>query len=326
MKNLSIIIPYLNDVETLVGTLDSLYETIDIDNFEVVVVDDGSDRHDRLPTDYKRPHLKHARHFTNLGVGQAFDTGVNVAEGDNIILMGSDIRFYDNGWASRMLKVIDAHPKSIVATRCDGQTGRAHYGADVIFYIRNQDVTERHPCKKINSYTAVLEGKWRPRTGRGVYAVPSLMGAFYGVKRSWYEYVKGFELHYKWGVLEPYISLKTWKMGGSVLVDSDNGVQHIWRKPRRTLALDALAYNELLIAQVVFHSYGTRYANFLYESKTPFIDPAVAILEHKIEPIGQLARYVQSNQVMTSEELERKMVDMSHQYHRESNHYLNPIK
>ena len=245
---LSIIVPHYRDVETTIGTIESLYETIDIDNFEVIVVDDGSGADYRLPEDYKKPNMRYVRHFTNVGVGQAFDTGVNIAESDNLILMGADIRFEKNGWAERMIRVIDKHEKAFVATACGStRTNTVHYGADVIFLVQNKDLGDRHPKKHVPEYRGVLEGKWRPRTGRGPYQVPCLMGAFYGVKKAWYRKVGGFELHYRWGVLEPYISLKSWLLGGEVLVDSENKTYHIFnRHPQREAMWDALAFNQLL--------------------------------------------------------------------------------
>jgi glycosyltransferase involved in cell wall biosynthesis len=326
MKQLSVIIPHYNDVETLIGTIESLYETIDIDNFEVIVINDGSKF--ALPKDYPiRKNMRYVEHFVNLGVGQAFDTGVRLAKSNNLILMGADIRFEDNRWASRMLKVIENEPKSIIATACGStKTNTVHYGADVVFLVKNKDLGPTHPRKNIKEYTSVLEGKWRPRTGRGVYEVPCLMGAFYGTTKEWYDHVRGFELHYKWGVLEPYFSLKTWRMGGRVLVDSVNKTNHIFnRNPQRQALWDILAYNQLMLANTVFASYGIKYANWLYDSHTQAYERGSDMMMEKMEAISQLTHYIQSNSVMSPQELEKKMVDMSYHYKQDKCKYTNPI-
>ena len=326
MKQLSVIIPHYNDVETLIGTIESLYETIDIDNFEVIVINDGS--RFSLPKDYPiRKNMRYVEHFVNIGVGQSFDTGVRLAKSNNLILMGADIRFEDNRWASRMLTVIKNEPKSIIATACGStKTNTVHYGADVVFLVKNKDLGPTHPRKNIKEYTSVLEGKWRPRTGRGVYEVPCLMGAFYGTTKEWYYHVRGFELHYKWGVLEPYFSLKTWRMGGRVLVDSVNKTNHIFnRNPQRQALWDILAYNQLMLANTVFASYGIKYAQWLYDSHTQAYERGADMMMEKIEAISQLTHYIQSNSVMSPQELEKKMVDMSDHYKQDKCKYTNPI-
>ena len=241
----SIVIPYINDVETLRGTIKSLYETIDVSSFEVIIVQDGGNERYDGPTE---KNMQHVEHPFNLGVGAAFDTGVRLARSHNIFLMGADIRFQDNGWASRMLKVLSKNQKSLICTVCKSfGKSTSYYGADVIFKVKNENLGPKHPKKNDMNYKAAMEGKWRKRTGRGVYEIPCLMGAFYGVSKSWYEFVRGFELHYKWGVLEPYISLKSWRVGGNVLIDTDNVTEHVWRAPSRSADYNALAYNQYMV-------------------------------------------------------------------------------
>jgi glycosyltransferase involved in cell wall biosynthesis len=331
MKQLSIVIPYFNDVDTLIGTLNSLHATIDIDKFEVIVVNDGSQY--VLPQEIIDQYdINHISQFVNLGVGQAFDLGVRNAQSENIILMGADIRFEENGWATRMLQIIDKSPKAIVCTTCKSNaTERREYGADVIFKMTVDQLGPTHPQKGNKDYRAALEGKWRPKTGRGVYCIPSLMGAFYGVKKEWYDHVRGFELHYKWGVLEPYISLKTWRMGGEVLIDTDNLTKHIWRNPQRSPDFGALMYNQLMVSGVVFGNYGIKYASFIGGS-SDLENPKRGSIHYEVgmemyggkqESISALNNHVEDNAVMSGEELEQMMVDMSFEYNNK-NRYPTP--
>jgi glycosyltransferase involved in cell wall biosynthesis len=174
----SIVMPYYNDVDTTLSTIRSLYDTINIDNFELIVINDGSKKEAAIPKSEIRPNMKYLRHFVNLGVGQAFETGVSIAKADYLILIGSDLEFLNNDWCRRMLNVTRRHPKALVCAACGSTSSdRIYYGADVIFFDEK---------KNQRNSRSVLEGKWRPRTGRGVYQVPSLMGAFYGVKKEWY--------------------------------------------------------------------------------------------------------------------------------------------
>jgi glycosyltransferase involved in cell wall biosynthesis len=323
----SIIIPHYRDVETAAGTIDSLYETIDIDNFEVIVVNDGSGEDFKLPESVIRPNMKYVEHFVNNGVGQAFDTGVSIAKSDNLILMGADIRFEKNGWAKRMIEVTEKNEKAIICTRCGStKSDREHYGADVIFFVNDDNISKHHPRKNIGGYRSVLEGKWRPRVGRGVYQVPCLMGAFYGVKRAWYKEIRGFELHHLWGVLEPTISLKSWRMGGEVLVDSENSVNHIFnRSPQRQARWDVLMYNQIVLANTVFGIFGAKYAKYLSKGDSVTWNRGADMHTEKQEAVNQLACYIDAKATLSPEELEKKMIELSYYYNQPNCKYENPI-
>ena len=319
----SIIIAYYNDVDTLIGTIDSLYETIDVDNFELIVVNDGSQ--EKLPSSAIREKMQYVSHFVNTGVGTAFDTGVRIAKSDNIILMGADIRFFKNKWATKMLGVIDKHEKAIVCTTCKSFTSdRTEYGADIIFTMENENIGKQHWGYFDETFKGILQGRWRRKTGDGVYQIPCLMGAFYGVKREWYQHIKGFVLHYRWGSLEPYISLKSWALGGEVLVDTDNETMHIWRTPQRKSDFAAVYYNQLLVAGTVFGKFGKKYANHLLGSSSRHCQSGADIYQDKYTEINTVAQYINENKVMEYEELERKMVELSYEYN-EHDRFKNPV-
>ena len=87
--NLSIIIPYHEEgIEFITTTIKSIRETIDVENYEIIVVDDFSK--EPLP---EIDDVKIFRHTENKGVGAAFDTGVIFAESENLFL----ITVEDNG-------------------------------------------------------------------------------------------------------------------------------------------------------------------------------------------------------------------------------------
>ena len=113
--NLSIIVPYHKEGrEFITTTIDNIESTIDVDKYEIIVVDDGSDAKKRwFPSS-----VHFIKHISNLGVGAAFDTGVNAAISNNIILMGCDIRFKANQWASQMIEEIRNHPKGFTCSAC----------------------------------------------------------------------------------------------------------------------------------------------------------------------------------------------------------------
>lgn len=265
---LSIIIPYHNEGEKFIReTVSQISRTIDFRDYEVIIVDDGS----TMP-------LKDAagariiRHDENTGVGAAFDTGVKHATSENLMLMGADIRFAKNRWATMLLDEIENNPEAFTCTTCVGLNESDmdferrrlvswYNGATlIIFHDRKSNP------KKAESFRGILEAKWLPRIeNRNVmsYQVPCILGAAYGVKKSWYQYCDGFAGHRMWGTLEPYISLKSWMFGGSCRVAPRIETGHIFKsKGTHGTKQHYLLYNKMMVARMLFPDH-ERLTNFL---------------------------------------------------------------
>jgi len=259
---LSIIIPHHNEgLAFIQTTVKQIKETIDITDYEIIIVDDGSDN--RLPI---IPGTIALHLPKNEGVGAAFDYGVKIARSDNLVLMGCDIRFESNGWASALLAEIELYPKSFTCTTClplttDNQnlsdfktSKKVRAGANLLLHINHSILP-----KKPEGYQNILEAQWRPymeNRNTDSFEIPCILGAFYGVKKSWYEYCDGFWGHRKWGTLEPYISLKSWMFGGSCRVAPRIETGHIF-KPSGTHDTPqwVLYYNKMSVSTLLFDQY-----------------------------------------------------------------------
>jgi glycosyltransferase involved in cell wall biosynthesis len=258
---LSVIIAFHEEGQRFIETtIKSAQETIDVPH-EIILVDDGS-RIPAEPIDGVRIIRQE-----NQGVGVAFDTGVSFAKSENIFLMGADIRFLPNKWASKMIAEIDEHPKSIVCSTMIGMNDEAHDGMDIVARrnkSRRNGATiimfhdhRSHP-KKPKNFRNIIECQWLPihKGGKESFEVPSVLGAAYGVKKSWYDYIDGWWGHRSWGTLEPYISLKSWLMGGSCRTTPDIETGHIFKRSSpHGIPIHHLTYNKILVATLLFHEY-----------------------------------------------------------------------
>jgi len=313
MEGVSIVYAYHNDVDDLRESLTSLYSTIDIEEFEVIVVNDGGEH--KLEG-FERDNLIHIDNPTNLGVGNAFDTGVSAAKYDIIFLSGADIFHSNNGYASSLRRRVMENDTALICTTCTSYVNskRKHYGADILFKITVDDLPPSSKFKDHADYKSILEGKWRGKTYDGLYQIPCLMGAFYGVTKSWYRHIRGFELHYIWGSLEPYISLKSWILGGEVLIDTDIEISH---KSTRTgyasKPQEAVHYNRLMIAYVVFGDYGVQFME--HYGQNQIIADAADIYTEARKGIADMRDYIEKYSVISPEMLHMKMVDLS-SYHK----------
>jgi len=258
---LSIVIAYHQEGQAFIEeAITQIKETIDIDNYEIIVVDDAS-----KPPMQRVEGVKVLRQKKNLGVGQALRRGIWEAQSENVWFQGSDIRFIPNGWASKMLKEINAHPKALSAATCIGinkddmdiasrRNRSRRNGANIIFF--HDHIT--HPKKPAN-YRNILEAQWLPVLRDATQEsreIPCILGAAYGAKKEWMQYIDIWWGHRSWGTLEPYCSLSSWLMGGSCRTVPSVEIGHIFKAAGvHGTPFHHLMYNKMLVATLLFDEY-----------------------------------------------------------------------
>jgi glycosyltransferase involved in cell wall biosynthesis len=254
VRSLSIIIAHCNESRMVVQKcVDQLLDTIDVTEWEVIIVDDAS--YKPLEPIYG---TKIIRHTTNKGIGVAFDTGVECAKYENIFLMACDIRFIANQWASQMVQEIETNPKAITCTTCV-RLGRSKLSEPYTTDIEEELKKKRYGLGatiELFSENRILDAKWMPVNGKPLntdsYDIPCVLGAAYGVKKQWYKHIGGFEGHKKWGTLEPYISIKSWMFGGSCRVAPRVQVGHLFNLVNpHTVHRKYVLYNKFMVAQLL---------------------------------------------------------------------------
>lgn len=87
----SIIVPAYNEEAGLPLVLERLFQVIDLSSCEVIVVDDGST--DGTATAAGRFPCHTVRHHVNRGKGAAVRSGLEVARGDNVIVIDADATY-----------------------------------------------------------------------------------------------------------------------------------------------------------------------------------------------------------------------------------------
>lgn len=114
---ISIIIPTYNRAGTLPRAIDSVLKQ-DYDNWELVIVDDGSmDNTSEILAGYRDSRITVIKHAQNQGVTAAENTGLDAMHGTWFTLLGSDDEIIPTG-LSAMLKVTQMDP-SLDAITCN---------------------------------------------------------------------------------------------------------------------------------------------------------------------------------------------------------------
>jgi len=293
---ISVLIPYKDDGDVIVDTINTLNDDIDTTSFEIIVIDDGSTNPPPKEINEHR-NVRVIRNNTNKGVGFSFDRGVVEAHGDVILLMGCDITVNKRSWLKQALSLSETYPESICCATCVDITspsqswrGRKRYhGADLLFRVTIDDLPKGIDYTDKN-YKDIMQCKKRVADNSiQPHEVPSVFGGCYVIKRDWYIHIGGWGHlkgthgltneeckwtgHSAWGGLEPIISLKSWFAGGSCIVDPAWEAGHLfnrWDKVKKTRGrrMDRYFFNKLFAAHTLLtEKQANKLSNYLHKTK-----------------------------------------------------------
>ena len=104
MKKLSIIIGVLNGFELADETIKSMYDNLsDKENTEIIIIDNGSDK------PYINNNVKVIRNEINTGNYPMFKQGLELAQGEVIAFIHSDVFIFQRGWDLSVLAQFEAN-------------------------------------------------------------------------------------------------------------------------------------------------------------------------------------------------------------------------
>jgi len=260
-KELSIIIPYMNDEQYLETTIPVLLNGIKNKDAEVIIIDNGS----FSPLQVSYPKVRVIRNQKNIGVGGAFNQGVELAQSNRLILMGCDV-MTRRGWYNRVIKTLDEHPFTIFNCVSSGFSDASEtepfrpkrskrYGAFILYKVRKQDLPGNSPLRNDPKFSKILQGKWNYRQPSQDEFIPirCLMGAFYWMHKDDFQRIHGWNGHRMWGTLEPFLSIKARAHGMNLVVDTKlETAHHFGRSVLRPGRPDLMYYNMLFAAHSMF--------------------------------------------------------------------------
>lgn len=254
---ISVIIPFKNDEDLIFDVVRNLCEGIDPQKFEVIIVNDGSVHSSGkfkplLIKEFPYPNVFVINNKHASGVGASFDRGVEASTGDIIVLMGADV-FPRQGWYDKVRNEVLRNPNTLGGATCiginsnrmnlDDERSFRRYGAELLFTVNKDDLPEYSPLREIRGgYTSLFKAKWMfAQMSREPYHIPCVLGAFYFTSRDYYRKLGGWDTqpgnrfrgHICWGHLEPYISLKSWLMGGGCTLYPDIEAGHVFSRITR---------------------------------------------------------------------------------------------
>lgn len=261
MKDLSIIMPVLDEkLSVLEHTLTPILTEIEGKNVEIIIIDNS--KYQKITWDHQS--IRHIRNGRNPGVGASFNQGVELADSENLVLMGCDVVTLP-GWYDRVRITLFDNPPTIFNAACSGYNDDdppfhkdkiIRYGAELLYTVGRSDLPDDSISKHDKKFSKILQGRWidsDPDPDNDLTPIGCLMGAFYWMHKSDFVRLRGWNGHRQWGSLEPFLSIKARAHGMKILLDKKIEVSHYFgRDVMRANRQDFAFFNMLFIARTMF--------------------------------------------------------------------------
>lgn len=294
MKDITIIMPFLNEGNEPERTIESIYSTTteeDKKRFEIIAIEDGSIQFLKSNIE-KFPNVKILKNKTRIGVDGSRQLGMEQATTPYILVIDSHMRFKNDNWLEKAIDCASREPKTLWCTTClclgygNMEISRSvdkYYGASIL--LLNNEIIDGRPA------TEILEPKWINKQTDGEYEIPCILGANYIFNKEWFNYIHGLKGLQMWGTSEPFLSLKSWMAGGNCKITTNIEIGHKFRKtaPYSTTIWNMI-YNKLFLCKTIIPEYMSNKLIDLFP-KGSNLEKAIQEIENQKEFIEIEKRY-----------------------------------
>jgi glycosyltransferase involved in cell wall biosynthesis len=229
--DVSIIIPCKNEAENLKATLDSILESKNTLNFEVIVVDDSSmdssveflSSHSNKKTYQKVTLIK----TNNIGAAKARNAGAETSKGSYLFFCDAHISV-PHGWLDALVNSLSISNSEIVAPAIS-------------------DIKNPSSIGYGQTWNNELQVKWLTSKPSSVSEIPIACGCAFGIKKEAFNKLHGFDTLFQvWGKEDEELSFKAWLYGFKAVVNPEVEVKHLFRKKHPYTVTTANVIHNLL--------------------------------------------------------------------------------
>lgn len=301
--NLTCILMFRNEGNEIEKTIQNIRATTK--NAPIVLVDDDSiDNYNYQELENIYPNVKYYRNEENYGTAYSRDRGVKETKTDYFVQLDGHMRFYNNNWIEYAMQFLPLYPDCILFARSltirknkmgvyENEDGETYHSDSCGAFINTADAYE-------------FTSKWsyglsaKEKKNKVLIEVPCCLGADYFSSKAHWNKIKGLQGLKQWGQEEPMMSIKTWLLGGKVILMSQMWVGHVYREKRPyPMDTNKTTYNHLLLNHL-FTDKQEMADEFDLHIKKRFpkhIDAACKLFQDNIKEIQMLKDYIVQNRV-----------------------------
>lgn len=250
-KNLSVIIPFLNEGENVIKTVENIQSTTE-NAVNIILINDGSNdgfEYEKHLKPFNNDRLRYYVSEERMGVADCRNAGVDLCETPYFLFLDAHMAFLSNNWAAELLKELQNHPNDLLSIQT--------LGLEIDFRLK--DLKSNTSGCKWQSFNKkdnwdVFSCHWNnPEMLNDMNEVDVVMGAAYASSTESWKKLHGLEGLIKYGEDEQFMSLKYKCSGHKVYTINYIQVGHIYRETHPyVFSTYDRTYNQIIIIMTLF--------------------------------------------------------------------------
>lgn len=283
MKELTVIIPFLNEGVEVERTIQSLMEHTK-ESIDIILINDCSNDAYNYIEISKRYGARYIENKERCGVARCREIGIEKTETKFFLLLDAHMRVYDSNWYSILINALENEPttlfclQSIVLLNICGIIKEKESMFTCGAFLETNPNIESFLDVSWNSKSLASSNKNENST---IMEIPCVLGAGYACNKFYWNKIHGLRGLRNYGLDEQLISLKVWMSGGKCKLISNISFGHIYRQmaPYNISSADFL-YNKLFLSKVLLpNSYSDKYGCFLQQNYPDEFKECCTLLE-----------------------------------------------
>ena len=292
MEKLTIIIPFLNEGNEIENTVVSIRETAITDPYILLLNDCSEDGFDYESVALKY-NCRYVKNKIRTGSAPSRDIGVALCETPYFLFLDGHMRFYEQGWDEKLIRLLTENPRSLLCS----QTKRLTRNEENLVILDTEEKRKSFGAYLSMEKAAMFLAKWNvveltPHSE--LMEIPLVLGAAYACNKNYWEYLSGLKGLICYGLEEQMISIKVWLEGGQCLLVKDWVVGHIYRKsfPYEVPKVETF-YNRLFLLELLFpYSIKNDYFAEYQMVNSSFFSKAYTILKKNYKEVKAQKNYL----------------------------------
>jgi len=251
-KKLSVIILTWNSKEMLCSCLSSLYSSLKISEYEVIVVDNGSRDGTTTMIAGNFPEIKLIKNAFNRGVAPARNQGLQIAHGKYILLLDVDTTV-TVGAIDTLIDYLDKHPTvGLVGPKLFYLDGQLQYSCRKFPTLWTK-VLRRIPIKAAERFLA--DELYKNQNHNSIQEVDYIIGACQLIRRKAIEEVGYLDEAMFYGPEDVDYCLRLQKAGWKVIYNPQAVVIHKEQRITKKRFFSKITWKHILSLMRYFHKH-----------------------------------------------------------------------
>ena len=293
VNKLTVIIPFLNEKEEVLRTVQSIRESVGA-LVDILVINDQSNDGYNYRDELRSYNVTYLYNIERKGVAASRDYGVSLCKTPYFLLLDAHMRFYNKNWAEEIVFLLEKDDRCLLC--CQTRfLQKDENGLVTVSTECPKTYGAYSPFDKKNYLPDITWNYIESEPESCIEPIPAVLGAGYAASKRYWIYLRGLEGLLCYGSDEAYISFKVWMEGGRCLLLKEIEIGHIYRSssPYHRHNEEEV-YNSLMISYVLFPRswYCLSFAIALYNNRWIY-QVARQLLEENFSKIEPLKSYYQ---------------------------------